>query len=264
MNGHPAPSRRLADATVLVFGGGAASESMTIGQASAIAYAQAGARVVIADLVLGNAERSAAVIAALGGQAAACAADVGEEDSVAEAVAFAHKTFERIEILHNNVGQPMARSFQDYGVADWERAMRVNCIGAATAIRLALPDLLDSHGVIVNVSSIAAIRHTGMHYAAYNASKAALDQLTVAVALEYAHRGLRANAILPGLIDTELGNGLVQGADDAASARAMRSPNRKQGDVWDVANAAVFLASDEAKYINGHLLVVDGGLSRRC
>jgi NAD(P)-dependent dehydrogenase (short-subunit alcohol dehydrogenase family) len=100
-----------------------------------------------------------------------------------------------------------------------------------------------------------------MNYPIYNASKAALDQLTVAVALEFAGRGVRANAILPGLLDTEMGRSLAS-ADDLA-ARDRRSPTGLQGNVWDVANAAVFLASDEARYINGHLLVVDGGLSRR-
>lgn len=263
MTRHPARSERLTDATALVFGGGAPGAAVTIGQASAIAYAMAGARVVIADLALENAERSAAAVQALGGQALATTADISDESAVAEAVTFAREGFGHIDILHNNVGQPMACNFEDYGLPEWERAMRINCIGAASTIRLALPHLLERGGAIVNVSSIAAIRHTGMNYAVYNASKAALDQLTVAVALEYAHRGLRANGILPGLIDTEMGRGLA-GDEDGARARARRSPTGRQGDVWDVANAAVFLASSEAKYINGHLLVVDGGLSRRC
>jgi len=264
VKGHPSRSERLTDGIALVFGGGAPSEAMTIGQASAVAYALAGARVVIADLALENAERSAAMIRSLGGEALACSADVIDELSVAEAVARTIDRFGRIDVLHNNVGLPMARAFDDYGLADWERGLRINCIGAASTIRLALPHLLESEGAIVNVSSVAAIRHTGMNYAVYNASKGALDQLTVAVALEYAHRGLRANAILPGLIDTEMGRGLGQDAGDTLAHRARKSPTGRQGDVWDVANAAVFLASAEAKYINGHLLVVDGGLTRRC
>lgn len=264
MNGHPNRSGRLNGTVALVFGGGARSEAATIGQASAVAYAMAGAQVAIADLALENAERSAAVVRALGGEAFACTADVAEEPSVAEAIARTLDRFGRIDLLHNNVGQPMARDFADYGLADWERALRINCIGAATTIRLALPHLLERRGAIVNVSSVAAIRHTGINYAVYNASKGALDQLTVAVALEYAHRGLRANGILPGLIDTEMGRGLGTDGEDPSIARDRRSPSGRQGDVWDVANAAVFLASSEAKYINGHLLVVDGGLTRRC
>jgi NAD(P)-dependent dehydrogenase (short-subunit alcohol dehydrogenase family) len=128
-------------------------------------------------------------------------------------------------------------------------------------MREALPHLVRSRGAIVNVSSIASIRHTGINYAIYNASKAALDQLTVAVALEYAASGVRANAILPGLLDTEMGRGLA--SDEDIAERDRRSPTGKQGDVWDVANASIFLASEEARYINAHLLVVDGGLSRR-
>ncbi|MDR6511558.1 NAD(P)-dependent dehydrogenase (short-subunit alcohol dehydrogenase family) [Novosphingobium capsulatum] len=209
------------------------------------------------DAAIGNARRTAAQI----GGAKAIAADITDESSVATAIDEVVAAFGRIDILHNNVGVPMAGNFSSFSAADWMRGFSLNCIGAACTMRSAMPHLLRSHGSIVNVSSIAAIRYTGMNYAIYNASKAALDQLTVAVALEYAAQGIRANAILPGLLDTEMGRGLV--SPDAVDERDKRSPTGKQGDVWDVANAAIFLASDEARYINAHLLVVDGGLSRR-
>lgn len=253
----PRPSDRLAGKNAIVFGGGGSEAGTGVGQAAALAYAAAGARVAIVDLALENAERTAARIDG----AIVIAADILDEASVAIAVAEAVRAFGSIDILHNNVGVPMAGDFNAFSAADWMHGLAVNCVGAATTMRLAMDHLLRSRGTIVNVSSVASIRHTGMNYPIYNASKAALDQLTVAVALEFAGRGVRANAILPGLLDTEMGRSLAS-ADDLA-ARDRRSPTGVQGNVWDVANAAVFLASDEARYINGHLLVVDGGLSRR-
>ena len=255
----PAPrlSDRLAGKHAIVFGGGSGVPGTGVGQAAALAYAAAGARVAIVDARRENAERTADRIDG----AVVIAADILDEASVASALAEVAMTFGSIDILHNNVGVPMMGEFTSFSAADWMRGLAINCVGAATTMRLAMEHLLRSRGTIVNVSSVASIRHTGINYPIYNASKAALDQLTVAVALEFADRGVRANAILPGLLDTEMGRSLAS-ADDL-SARDRRSPTGVQGNVWDVANAAVFLASDEARYINGHLLVVDGGLSRR-
>jgi NAD(P)-dependent dehydrogenase (short-subunit alcohol dehydrogenase family) len=241
-----------------VFGGGAPNGGVSVGQAAARAYAAAGAKVVIVDASLDNARRTAALIDG----AMVLEADITDDDAVARATAAAIDRHGRIDILHNNVGVPMSGSFEHLKPGDWSRGLEVNCIGAALTMRHAIPHLVAARGAIINVSSIAAIRHTGINYAIYNASKAALDQLTVAVALEFAAKGVRANAILPGLLDTDMGRSLA-GAEDMG-ARDRRSPTGAQGDVWDVANAAVFLASQEARYINGHLLVVDGGLSCRC
>jgi len=253
----PAASDRLAGRSAVVFGGGGAAAGTGVGQAAAIAYAAAGARVAVIDARIENARRTAERIEG----AAVIAADVLDESSVERAIEEAAAALGSIDILHNNVGVPLLGEFTGFSTSDWMRGLAINCVGAATTMRLAMHHLLGSRGTIVNVSSIASIRHTGMNYSIYNASKAALDQLTVAVALEYADRGVRANAILPGLLDTEMGRSLAS-ADDVAE-RDRRSPTGRQGDVWDVANAAVFLASDEARYINGHLLVGDGGLSRR-
>jgi NAD(P)-dependent dehydrogenase (short-subunit alcohol dehydrogenase family) len=250
-------SDRLAGKNAVVFGGGGGKEGIGVGQAAALGYAAAGARVAVVDASRENAERTAERIAG----AVVITADVLDEASVAEAIDMAAETFGSIDILHNNVGIPMTGEFTGFSAADWTRGFAINCIGAATTMRLAIEHLLRSRGAIINVSSVASIRHTGINYPIYNASKAALDQLTVAVALEYAGRGIRANAILPGLLDTEMGRSLAS-PDDLAE-RDRRSPTGLQGTVWDIANAAVFLASDEARYINGHLLIVDGGLSKR-
>ncbi|MCH7628165.1 MAG: SDR family oxidoreductase [Proteobacteria bacterium] len=251
----PVRSNRLDGTVAVVFGGGSPGAGISVGQAAAIAYAEAGARVAVVDAVLANAQRTADLMAGC----EVLQADITLEDDVGSAIAAVVARLGRIDILHNNVGVPIAGDFQALDQSAWQRGMALNCIGAATTMRMAMPHLIDSGGAIVNVSSVAAIRHTGMNYAIYNASKAALDQLTIATALEYAARGVRANAILPGLLDTQMGRGLATGDD-----RNSRSPTGWQGDVWDVANAAVFLASQEARYVNGHLLVVDGGLSRRC
>jgi NAD(P)-dependent dehydrogenase (short-subunit alcohol dehydrogenase family) len=121
-------------------------------------------------------------------------------------------------------------------------------------------------GAIVNVSSIGSIRWTGLPYLAYATSKAAVNQLTRSMALEYAATGIRCNAVLPGLMDTPLvQSGLAEAyGGDIAAARAERDarcPTGRMGDAWDVAHASLYLASDESRYVNGHLLVVDGGLS---
>ena len=254
----PRTSDRLAGRIGVVIGGGSPGDEVSVGQAAALAYAAAGAEVVIVDAQIANARRTADRI----GDVLILEADVTDDAAIGRAITAAVEHHGRIDILHNNVGVPMAGRFADFTGADWNRGMALNCVGAALTIRHALPHLIASRGAVVNVSSVASIRHTGMNYAIYNASKAALDQLTVAVALEYAEWGIRANAILPGLLDTHMGQSLAD-PDDLA-ARNRRSPTGQQGDVWDVADAAIFLASDEARYVNGHLLVVDGGLSRRC
>lgn len=250
-------SDRLAGKRAIVFGGGGGEVGTGVGQAAALAYAAAGARVAIVDARRENAQRTADRIDG----ALAITANILDEASVAHAIAEVSGALGSIDILHNNVGVPITGEFTSFSATDWAHGLAVNCIGAATTMRIAMEHLLRSRGSIVNVSSIASIRHTGINYPIYNTSKAALDQLTVSVALEYAARGVRANAILPGLLDTEMGRSLAS-ADDVA-ARDRRSPTGSQGNVWDVAHAAVFLASEEARYINGHLLVVDGGLSRR-
>lgn len=252
--GGPIHSDRLRDRVAVVFGGGAARDAPGVGQAVARGYGAAGARVAIFDREFGNAQRTAELIEG----SFPGAADVTDEQSVRDAITQTVERFGRIDILHNNVGTPVTKRFEDYRLEDWTLGFGVNCIAAATAMRVAMPHLIASGGAIVNVSSVASIRHTGINYAVYSAAKAALDQVTAAVAIEFASRGVRANSILPGLLNTPMGQSF------GGQERDQRSPTGRQGDVWDVANAAVFLASDDARYINGHMLVVDGGLSRQC
>jgi NAD(P)-dependent dehydrogenase (short-subunit alcohol dehydrogenase family) len=261
----PPPSTRLAGRRAALFGAGSSGPGWGNGKAAAVAYARAGAAVACIDLVRAAAEETAGIIAAEGGRAVALAADVTDEASVAAAVAEAAAALGGLDLLHNNVGHAAMGGPEALDLAAWRRAFDLNLNGAYLAIRHALPHLKAAGrpAAIVNVSSLAAIRWTGYPYAAYMAAKAALNQLTVAVALEYARAGIRANAIMPGKMDTPLIYRQIAG-QYASAAEMVRQRNEscpmgRMGTAWDVANAAVFLASDEAGYITGQCLAVDGG-----
>lgn len=254
----------LQDRIVVVFGAGSSGPGLSNGEAAALCYAQAGAKVVAVDRNAEEAARVAARIAAEGGTSLAMPADVTVDADMERVF---KETLVRLgvpHVVHSNVGVARTGSVLELDPDQWRSAVDVNLTGAYLAFRHALPAMLEAgRGAFVNVSSLASIRYTGYPYPAYSAAKAALNQLTVSIALEYASRGIRANAILPGLIDTPLvGQQLVTSPEEMA-ARHELSPTGKMGSPWDVANAAVFLASDKAAYINGVCLQVDGGLGAR-
>ena len=259
---------RLEERVALVFGAGSVGPGWGNGKASAVAYAREGARVVCADISLAAAQETAGIIAGEGRVAQALACDVTREDQVAGAVAATLERFGRIDILHNNVGRVKIGGPPDVDVEAWRRELDVNVTGMFLACRHAIPPMLAAgKGVITNISSIASIRYLGHPYVSYSASKGAVNQLTVAVALQYASRGLRCNAILPGLMETPMIfqqiSGQFASPEDMVKARNAVCPTGRMGTAWDVANAAVFLASDEASYINAVCLPVDGGLTAR-
>lgn len=259
---------RLEERVALVFGAGSVGPGWGNGKASAVAYAREGARVVCVDISLAAAQETAGIIAGEGRVALALACDVTREDQVAGAVAATLERFGRIDILHNNVGRVKIGGPPDVDVEDWRRELDVNVTGMFLACRHAIPPMLAAgKGVITNISSIASIRYLGHPYVSYSASKGAVNQLTVAVALQYASQGLRCNAILPGLMETPMIfqqiSGQFASPEDMVKARNAVCPTGRMGTAWDVANAAVFLASDEASYINAVCLPVDGGLTAR-
>lgn len=256
--------RELEGRVAVVFGAGSAGRGLSNGEAAALAYADAGAVVAAVDRDAGEAARVAAAITGAGGTALAVTADVTDEGDVARAVTRIVDTLGVPHVLHNNVGAVVPGEVTGIDLADWNRGLAINLTSAYLTCRHTLPHLRAAgRGAIVNVSSLAAIRDTGYVYPVYSAAKAGLDQLTVSLALTYAREGIRTNAVLPGLIDTPMVREQVVDAPDALAARHEASPTGRMGSPHDVAQAAVFLASDRAAYVNGVCLPVDGGLSAR-
>jgi NAD(P)-dependent dehydrogenase (short-subunit alcohol dehydrogenase family) len=261
---------RLRTKIALVFGAGSSGPGWGNGKATAVAFAREGARVVAVDIHRPAAEETRDLIQAEGGECLAVQADVTSARDVAGAVSQGVERFGRIDILHNNVGIVEIGGPIEITEAAWDRIMAVNARGPLLTCKHVLPIMLKQRsGVILNISSIAGIRHTGIDYIAYAASKGAVNQFTQSLAVQYAAHGIRVNAILPGLMNTPLiaerlrsvyGNDV----EEMIRARDALCPMKKMGDAWDVAHAAVFLASDEARYITGVLLPVDGGLTCKC
>lgn len=263
----PGGRGRLVGRTALVIGAGSSGPGWGNGKAAAVLFAREGARVIAVDRALGAAEETAAIIQAEGGTAIAVAADVTDTDSLTAVRDRADRDGWAIDLLHNNVGIATVGGPAELAETDWERTLSINLGGVYRAAHVFLDRLEASgRGAIVTVGSIAGNQWLGFGYAAYAASKAGLVGLTRNMAIEYARRGVRANLISPGLMDTPMVRGQLTGAyggDEAAmlARRHAQVPMGRMGDAWDVAMAAVFLASEEARYITGQELVVDGGVS---
>lgn len=272
MSGEPTrsePPFRLDGRTALVFGAGASGPGLSNGRAAALAYARSGARVVAVDIDPASAEATVAMIRDAGGEAIALAADVVRESDVADAVGVAVERYGTLDILHNNVGHVAMGGPPEITLEAFRREIDLNLTGAFLACRHAIPVMRrQARGVITNISSAAGLRYTGYPYASYYAAKGGLNQLTIGIALQYARDGIRANAILPGLMDTPLVYTQVAGdartRAEVAAKRHEEAPTGRMGDAWDVAWAAVFLASEAGRYVNGVLLPVDGGWTARC
>lgn len=257
---------RLKGKVAIVFGAGGPVGEWSNGKAAAAAYAREGAAVVCIDRLADAAEEAAEVIRGEGGNAIALVADVTRTDDVDQAVKEAAERFGRLDILHNNVGVAHPGGPLDLDDAAFQRTMDINVGSVHRTVRATLPYFLaQKSGVIVNVSSLAAIRWSGYSYFAYYTSKAAVNQATVAIALQYAGQGIRANAIMPGVIDTPLVYKQISvqysSVEEMVKARRESVPMKRTGSPWDIANAAVFLASEDAGFITGVCLPVDGGHS---
>ncbi len=268
---------RLKGKVAIVTGAGSRGPGVGNGKAAAVLFAREGARVLCSDINEAAARETADIIRQEGGAAEVFACDVSKSDQVAAMVARCRAAFGgRIDILHNNVGIAVTGGPVDLSEDDWDRVSAVNIKSMFLTCKHVLPVMLaqapNPHGLrgaIVNISSVAGIRWSGVSYLAYSTTKGAALPFTRSVALEYAKHGIRANAILPGLMNTPMVRGpAIQdsyGGNEAEMVRRRdaQCPMGKMGDAWDVAYAALFLASDEAKYVAGAELVVDGGLTCR-
>jgi NAD(P)-dependent dehydrogenase (short-subunit alcohol dehydrogenase family) len=258
---------RVEGKVAIVNGAGSSGPGWGNGKAAAVLYAREGARVVCVDLRREAAEETVEIIRGEGGAAVAVAGDSAEAATARDAVAAALERFGGLHILHNNVGIVSPAPTAEADEAEWDRVIRVNQRSYFLACKHAIPAMLaGGGGAIVNIASIAAIGWFGVPYASYAASKAAIVGFSRHIALEHAARGIRSNAILPGLMDTPMiREPLAQAYGGSVEAmlakRSAQCPMGFMGNAWDVAHAALFLASDEARYITGAELVVDGGIT---
>lgn len=242
----------FADKTVLITGG-----SRGQGAAEARMFAQAGARVVIGDVVEDEGIELARAIAKAGGKAEYRTLDVTSEQDWQDAVAFAKTKFGGLHVLVNNAGVALrSKDIAATTRADWERVLAVNLTGAFLGIQAAAPLIRDSGGgAIINIGSTAGIN--GHFAAAYSAAKWGLRGLTKAAAMEYAAWKIRVNAVHPSILRT----GMTAGSDNFVAAMESMTPLARSASLEDVAHAVMFLAGDEAGYLTGIDLPVDGGFT---
>jgi NAD(P)-dependent dehydrogenase (short-subunit alcohol dehydrogenase family) len=254
--------KRLDGKVLLVAGGGAdgppnKGEALAIGNGRAIAIlcAREGARVMVTDRSLASAQETAAAIVAEGGDAYALEADVTSEDACKAAVAGTVNRFAALHLMVNNVGIVYPVDDFSLDTADYDRIMSVNLRGQFLMLKHSIPEIIKSGGgAIVLNSSMGAIRGGG---ATYGPSKSAINSMVRGVAVRYARDKVRCNAVMPGLINSTLARRTGGEGRDAAVGPLV--PMGRQGTPWEVAHAVLFLLSEEASYITGTELLVDGG-----
>jgi NAD(P)-dependent dehydrogenase (short-subunit alcohol dehydrogenase family) len=261
---------RLSGKVAIVVGAGQTpGDTIGNGRATAILFAREGARVMLVDRSLDSAEETRSMIAAEGGDSLAFEADVARDADCRALAEACKRAYGRIDVLHNNVGIAVGDSGPVHLTEEaWDRIFAVNLKGMFLTCKHVLPVMREQRsGAIVNISSIAAVCAVGM--LAYKTSKAGVNALTHSLAIGNAEYGIRVNAIMPGLMNTPMAiEGLSAdrrvAKEDLIRARDAQVPlGHKMGTAWDVAYAALFLASDEAKFVTGVILPVDGGQSAR-
>jgi NAD(P)-dependent dehydrogenase (short-subunit alcohol dehydrogenase family) len=262
---------RLKEKVALVSGAGSSGPGWGNGKATAVLFAREGAKVLAVDINLDAAIETKRIIEAEGGICEAVAGNVSRADDVATIVAAGLGTFGRIDVLHNNVGIVEVGGPVETTEESWDRVNDVNLKSMFLTCKHVLPHMeRQRKGAIVNIASVSGIRWLGVPYISYAATKAAVIQFTRVIALQYARSGIRANSILPGMMNTPMVHapGVIAAyggsAEEMVRRRDEQCPMGRMGDAWDVAYAALFLASDEAKYITGTELIVDGGLTVNC
>jgi NAD(P)-dependent dehydrogenase (short-subunit alcohol dehydrogenase family) len=250
---------RLKDKVCIVTGAGAPADEIGNGRAVAILFAREGARVVVNDLDRASAERTLRMIEAEGGTGSVFIGDLSEADAARELVAHAVTTWGRLDVLHNNIGISGRGTVLEASEELWDRVMSVNVKTIMLTSKYAIPEIArGGGGAITNVSSLAAIRPSGR--TPYSASKGAVIALSQAMAFDHAGVGVRVNCIAPGPVFTPHAGALGM-SDEVREKRRLASPLKIEGTAWDIGYAAVYLASDEARFVTGVVLLVDGGVA---
>jgi len=258
---------RLNNKVAIVIGAGQSQgEGIGNGRATVLRFAQEGARILAVDRSLDAAAETAALVE--GGECVPFQADVTKEATLAVAIAEAMRRWGRIDILHNNVGVSVAggdKPLLELTEEAFDRVSAINIRGTIMACKHAIPVMrAQRSGAIINISSVAAFENT-FPLVTYKATKAAMVAFTQQLALENAPYGIRANCILPGLMDTPMAvdtraRATNRSRAEIAAERDARVPLRgKMGTGWDIANAALFLASKDAEFLTGNIVEVDGG-----
>jgi len=252
-------AERLAGKVAIVTGAGSSGPGLGNGKATSILFAREGARVVCVDHLIERAKETVAAIREEGGEASALAADVTNRGDCERVVKTAVEQYGRLDVLHNNVGIVSLQGIDNVTDDEWDRSMAVNLKSMVLMSQAAIPHLTNAGGgAIINLSSIAALRVYGP-VTAYQTTKAAIVGLTISLAGELAPRGIRVNAIAPGQVWTPM---VAAVFDDRKREERRRSGLlQHEGTAWDVAWGAVYLASDEARWVTGQLLVIDGGVT---
>ncbi len=264
-------SASLQDKVALIVGAGSIGPGWGNGKAAAVLFARQGAKVACVDINAAAAQETADIIRSEGGQAVALQADATRNEDVLRVVDETMRQFGRLDVLNNNVGIAILGGVVDLDEAEWDRVFQINLKSCFLAMKHVVPIMKrQGGGSIVNISSFVSVRYTGVPYVSYSASKAAMNHLTRVTAAEHAPSRVRVNAVLPGLMKTPMVAGSAFSAaygedlEEVWRARDAQVPMGHQGDAWDVAEAALFLASDAARHITGVELLVDGGQSLGC
>ncbi|MGE0878757.1 MAG: SDR family NAD(P)-dependent oxidoreductase [Acidimicrobiia bacterium] len=249
------PNGRLEGKSIIVTGAGHEGDLLGTGVAIALRFASEGAKVGIVDISAARAENTREKIAELGGDAVVSVADITKDDECARAVGEVVDAFGGLDGLVNNAGVAAGGTVVDIAISEWDRVLDINLKSAMLMSRYSIPAIVESGGGgIVNISSVAGMRAFGT--ASYAASKGGMIALTYDMAYAHGLDGVRVNCIAPGHVFTPMGN---QGGDEIRDQRRRAGLLGTEGDAWDIANAALFLMSDEARWITGLLMPVDAG-----
>jgi len=261
---------RLKGKVALVTGCGSSGPGWGNGKAMSVLFAREGAQVFGCDLVPNAAQETQGLAQGEGGDMTVAVCDVTDEAQVAALVEACVARYGRIDVLVNNVGIAALGGPVELPTADWQRVMAVNVTSMFFTCKYVIPHMLKAGGgSLIHIGSIAGIRDSGIVYAAYSASKAAVLGLSRSVAMQYAKQHIRSNVICPGLMDTpmistgksSLKQGYnVQSREEMLQKRHAQVPMGHMGQAWDTAHAALWLASDDARYVTATEMRVDGGI----